>query len=57
MVVRFLGKEEVESSILSLGSFAIVAQLVEHHLAMVRVEGSSPFYRSRGLRHPTSNGV
>ena len=26
--------------------YAIIAQLVEHHLAMVRVEGSSPFYRS-----------
>ena len=36
---------------------AIIAQLVEHHLAMVRVEGSSPFYRSRGLRRPAKQSA
>ena len=30
-------------------SFAGVAQLVEHHLAKVDVEGSNPFARSNSL--------
>ena len=29
--------------------FAKVAQLVEHHVANVRVEGSNPFFRSAGV--------
>ncbi len=29
--------------------FAKVAQLVEHHVANVRVDGSNPFFRSKGL--------
>ena len=39
---------------------ADVAQLVEHHLAKVRVAGSNPVVRSeetRGLRHLTCNSV
>ncbi len=33
----------------TVGHNADVAQLVEHHLAKVRVAGSSPVVRSKGL--------
>ena len=36
------------------GPFADVAQLVEHHLAKVRVAGSSPVVRSRRTRRSSA---
>jgi hypothetical protein len=36
---------------------ADVAQLVEHHLAKVRVAGSSPVVRSERVRRPNAGGV
>ena len=60
-VARFLHTEEVTGSIPvspTAGSSdrcpADVAQLVEHHLAKVRVAGSNPVVRSGGTALPTS---
>ena len=60
-VARFLHTEEVTGSIPvspTAGSLdpcpADVAQLVEHHLAKVRVAGSNPVVRSGGTALPTS---
>ena len=60
-VARFLHTEEVTGSIPvspTAGSAdpcpADVAQLVEHHLAKVRVAGSNPVVRSGGTALPTS---
>src|SRR6185503_14896814 len=57
---RGLGKTEVGSSNLPVGSLKItnadVAQLVAHHLAKVRVAGSSPVIRSTTPATTTSRG-
>ena len=43
------GLTYVEKGSTLIFSFASVAQMVEHHLAKVDVEGSNPFARSRFL--------
>ena len=57
VVVRFLGKEEVESSILSPGSMQGSSSTVERWLTMskiaVRVRVPAPGV----MRHPSSNGA